>query len=321
MTEETVEKAEDKKLIPIWFDPVFCGIFNDENNIDIVENFLSVYLNIPIEKIKGHVKIKSRKIESKPKKERKKEVDLILDIEGHKYNIEMNSSFSQNIADRNVVFVCRVHGGQLKVGDNTYSNIGETLQINLNTTKRNEKSLVESYYFRNEEGEVLSKKIRIDVVDIERAKDFEYNKSEEKLARWLRIFVSISMDELVKELGDDLMEEESKEKLIDEVEKYNEDEEIIDMYSVYSKQELIHNTLMDEAQEKIEEAQAEIDKAKAEVEKSRVEVEKSRVEAKKAREEKSIEIAKKMLEDNNNIDKISLYTGLSIDQIKSLENE
>ncbi|MBR1817363.1 MAG: PD-(D/E)XK nuclease family transposase, partial [Bacilli bacterium] len=236
-----------KQIVPISFDPVFTGIFNDENNIDIVENFLSVYLNIPLEKIKGHVSIKSRKIESKPKKERKKEVDLVLDIDGKKLNIEMNNKFQTPIADRNVVFICRIHGGQLKVGDNKYTNIKESLQINLNSEKINDDSLVESYCFRNEKGKILSKKIRIDVVDIEKAKEFKYNKSEEKLARWLRALVSISLEELEKELGDDLMEKESKEKLIEEVERYSEDEEIYDMYKYHSKQELIQNSLIDEA--------------------------------------------------------------------------
>ena len=88
------------------------------------------------------------------------------------------------------------------------------------------------------------------MVDIARAKKLEYNKSEEKLARWLRALVSISLEELEKELGDDLMEKESKEKLIEEVEKYSEDEEIYDMYKYHSKQELIKNTLIDDAKEK-----------------------------------------------------------------------
>ena len=275
-----------KQIVPISFDPVFTGIFNDENNIDIVENFLSVYLNIPLEKIKGHVSIKSRKIESKPKKERKKEVDLVLDIDGKKLNIEMNNKFQTPIADRNVVFICRIHGGQLKVGDNKYTNIKESLQINLNSEKINDDSLVESYCFRNEKGKILSKKIRIDVVDIEKAKEFKYNKSEEKLARWLRALVSISLEELEKELGDDLMEKESKEKLIEEVERYSEDEEIYDMYKYHSKQELIQNSLIDEARlEGIE------------------------------------EVAKNLLSMNMSIQDISKATGLSIDDINNLSGE
>ena len=275
-----------KQIVPISFDPVFTGIFNDENNIDIVENFLSVYLNIPLEKIKGHVSIKSRKIESKPKKERKKDVDLVLDIDGKKLNIEMNNKFQTPIADRNVVFICRIHGGQLKVGDNKYTNIKESLQINLNSEKINDDSLVESYCFRNEKGKILSKKIRIDVVDIEKAKEFKYNKSEEKLARWLRAFISISIEDLEKELGDDLMEKESKEKLIEEVKNYSEDEEIYDMYKYHSKQELIQNSLIDEARlEGIE------------------------------------EVAKNLLSMNMSIQDISKATGLSIDDINNLSGE
>ena len=283
---------ESKKIIPISFDPVFTGIFNDEKNIDIVENFLSVYLNIPLGKIKGHISIKSRKIESKPKKERKKEVDLVLDIEGKKLNIEMNSNFQTPIVDRNIVFICKIHGGQLKVGDNRYTNIKDSLQINLNTEKTNEDSLVESYCLRNEKGKILSKKLRIDVVDIARAKKFKYNKNEEKLARWLRALVSISLEELEKELGDDLMEKESKEKLLEEVEKYSEDEEIYDMYKYHSKQELIQNSLIDEA----------------------------RIEAREEGiQQEKLEIAKNLLNENIDINIISKTTGLDIKEIEKLQ--
>ena len=78
-----------KKFIPLYFDVVFTGIFNDENNIDILENFISVYFNIPLQKVKGHIEIKSRYIESKAKTEKKKQVDIILDLDGEKINIEL----------------------------------------------------------------------------------------------------------------------------------------------------------------------------------------------------------------------------------------
>ena len=82
------------------------------------------------------------------------------------------------------------------------------------------------------------------------------------------------------------MEKESKEKLIEEVERYSEDEEIYDMYKYHSKQELIQNSLIDEARlEGIE------------------------------------EVAKNLLSMNMSIQDISKATGLSIDDINNLSGE
>ncbi len=92
------------EIIPMTFDYVFTGIFNNENNIDIVENFLSVYFDKPLKEIKGHVKIKSRYLGIDNKREKNKQVDLILEINGNKINIELNNNSSEGLKNRNVVY-------------------------------------------------------------------------------------------------------------------------------------------------------------------------------------------------------------------------
>ena len=82
------------------------------------------------------------------------------------------------------------------------------------------------------------------------------------------------------------MEKESKEKLIEEVERYSEDEEIYDMYKYHSKQELIQNSLIDEARlEGIE------------------------------------EVAKNLLKENIDINIISKTTGLSKQELEDIKND
>ena len=53
--DDTVNKLRTKSLkkgevIPLNMDFMFTSIFNKEENIDILENFLSCYLEIPLEK-------------------------------------------------------------------------------------------------------------------------------------------------------------------------------------------------------------------------------------------------------------------------------
>ena len=68
------------EIIPITFDYVFTSIFNNENNIDILENFLASYLEIPIEKVRGKVTILSRNLELSHKRDRIIQIDLLADI-------------------------------------------------------------------------------------------------------------------------------------------------------------------------------------------------------------------------------------------------
>ena len=97
------------------------------------------------------------------------------------------------------------------------------------------------------------------------------------------------------------MEKESKEKLIEEVKNYSEDEEIYDMYKYHSKQELIHNTLIDEAR---------IDGMNEGISQG----------ISQGHQEKSIEIAKKMLDKKISIEDISELTGLTSKQIQYLKS-
>lgn len=230
------------ELIPLSFDLAFTSIFNKEENIIILENFISTYLEIPLEEVKGNLKLLNRNLN---KKESKKEIDLLLNYKGKKINIELSNKVSQGTIDRNAVYVCNIHSKQLKLGDKDYSHIDETIQINLNNFRCNEE-IVESYYLRNKKGNILTKKIRIDIV---KAKEMCSTKNETKLTRWCKILTSTNEEEIRMIIGDDLMEKESKEKLLEEMNEFSEDEENIFLYTALPRSEMEQNTYIYEARE------------------------------------------------------------------------
>ncbi|MDO4975140.1 MAG: hypothetical protein Q4E61_02335 [Alphaproteobacteria bacterium] len=202
--------------------------------------------------------------------------------------MELNNRKSQGIIDRNIVYVCEVHGKQLNYKDNEYSDISRTIQINLNNFKCNKNGkLVDTYYLRNEDGEVLTEKFRIDYVDLVNAKE------EEKLAKFCRAINAETMADFKKEIGG-IMEKEAEDKLIDEVDKYSRDDEVIALYSAYSREELEKNTLLKEAKE------------------DGIALGKT---------EANIETAKNLLKMNMSINDISKATGLSEEEILSLKND
>ena len=248
------KKLTEGNIIPLNFDFAFTSIFNNEKNIDILENFLSVYLNVPLEKLKGKVKLNSRELPLENKKAKRKQVDLIVDLEGEKINIELSNQIkNQGVIDRNIVYACSIHARQLKYRDQKYQNIQKTLQINLNNFKCNKGKLKESYYIQTEEGKKLSEKFQIDIIDMEIGKGKCYTGSERKLARWCKVLTVQSMKELKEILGEDLMTRESKEKLLDEVQEMSKDNDVIALYSAYTQDELEKNSILYEETEKARE--------------------------------------------------------------------
>lgn len=62
-----VKKLKEDEIIPLTFDYVFTAIFNNKDNINILENFLSCYFDIPIDIIKGNVILLPRELELESK--------------------------------------------------------------------------------------------------------------------------------------------------------------------------------------------------------------------------------------------------------------
>ena len=278
------------EIIPLNFDFVFTEIFNNPKNIDIIENFLSVYLEVPLIEIKNHVKIQSRDLELTHKKEAQKHVDLLLDLKGGKINIELSNKKSPGVMDRNVVYVCAIHSKQIRYGKKDYTMIHKTLQINLNNYSLGSDELKESYYLTTEKGKIRTKKLQIDMVDMVKGREMCYTDSENKLARWCKVFTSTSEEDLKEALGDDLMEREPKEKS-KEVTKLSSDEDAVILYTKLTRQELEQNTYIAEAKQRGFEEGIEQEKLK---------------------------MAKKMLEQNFKIEIIKQITGLEKQQIEKL---
>ena len=53
------------ELIPLNYDLAFTSIFNKEENIIILENFISTYLEIPLKEIKGNLKLLNRNLKKR----------------------------------------------------------------------------------------------------------------------------------------------------------------------------------------------------------------------------------------------------------------
>ena len=189
--------------------------------------------------------------------------------------------------ERNLVYICGQHSKQLKVGDKNYQNIKDSIQICINNFNCNEKDAIESYYLMNKRGKIYSKKLRIDLIDLEKIKNICYPISNKRFSLF-KIFTTNKKVELVKYLEGGIMRDESKEKLIENVERYSSDEDVFTLYTELSKSELEKNTMIAEAREE-------------------------------GINKRNTEIAKSMIQKKFNLDSISEITGLSIKELSKLK--
>jgi len=298
-------RLKEGEIIPLTYDYVFTSIFNNKDNISILENFLSCYFDISLDKVKEKITILSRNLELESKTSRNKQVDLILDLDGNKINIELSNKISPGIINRNVVYVCNVHGRQLEYGDNNYTKIKKTIQINLSNVNTNEE-LREEYYLMTKDGKKLTEKFEIDIVDMVIGRRNCYTKNETKLDRWCMVFTAKTKEEFESAL-EGLMEEEVKEKFVEEVDKYSSDNQVVALYSKYTREELEHNTLLIEGMEEAREKG--LKEGFEEGFENGVE---------KGIEQGVVMIAKKLKEMGMSIEDIRKATSLSCEQIDSL---
>ena len=299
--EKTLNKGE---IIPLTFDPIFTSIFNNEENICILEDFISIYFDIPINEVIGNLKILSRKLNKNNKLEASKEVDLLLTLNGVKINIELSNRCTIGVRERNLVYICGQHSKQLKVGDKNYQNIKDSIQICINNFNCNEIYAIESYYLMNKRGKIYSKKLRIDLIDLEKIKKLCYPISNKKY-NLLKIFTTNKKVELEKYLEGGIMRKESKEKLIKNVERYSSDEDVFTLYTELSKSELEKNTMIAEARNEgilLGEKRGQIRGEKRGINK------------------RNIQIAKSMYAENIDINIISRVTNLEINKLYGMFN-
>ena len=301
-----MQKLKKGEIIPLTFDPMFTEIFNDEDNICILEEFVAIYLNIELNKVRGNLKLLSRKLNRINKKDSKKEVDLLLDMKGEKINIELNNICNTGIIDRNIVYIGKVHGTQLKRGFKSYKEIKPTIQINLdNENHTNE--LIEEYYLKNKKGKILTKKLRIDILNLEKGSNMRYTNDERTnmLIRWCKVFISTTQKQL-KEALKEIISNKSKIKLLEYVNKLSGDDEMVELYINLGRRELEYNTRLEEA---LENQKIEYNtRLEEKLEKQEIEYEKNK-----------FEIAKNLLKANVNIDIVSLSTGISKKELEKIK--
>ena len=132
----------------------------------------------------GHIEVIPNTIPNKELGKKKTERDIVVRIksdENRKIILEVNikpNSFD-TIINRNLFYMNQVYTTELKEKEN-YDKITSTFLINFNTfyTDNIHKKLFDTYYFRNEEGYILTEKQKILNINIDKCYQLWYDKVE-----------------------------------------------------------------------------------------------------------------------------------------------
>ena len=298
------ETLKEGELIPLTFDIMFTEIFNNPDNICILEEFISNYLDIPLNLVIGNLKILSRRLSKEERYDSRKEVDLLLNYLGKKINIEMSNSASDGVINRNVVYLCKIHGRQLKTSDTNYSKINDTIQIMFNNFDT-DNDLKTTWYLRDDAGNILTSKLRIDIINLVKGKDLCYTGSEkvDYLINWCKLLTT-SNKENIKDISCQIMSHKSTNTLMNNMSMLSEENEMVRLYTKLSRREMEYNTLIVEATEKglKEGLQKGIEQG-----------------IEQGAKQNNLEVAKKMLSKNIDITIIEEITGLTKEEIAKLK--
>ena len=268
-----------RKFYKLKNDIMFKTIFANPQKPYLLERLIK-------EVIKEDVKIISIKPTELPKnkiKIRNKVLDVIAISNGITYNIEVNNENSTYLKRRNASYIFKMYADSIKSNE-SYSNMNKFIQINLTDSKTLKMPLYDKYELVS----LITKHKFIDnleiyEIDISKMNKECYNENGMSVISLL----NMSKEELQTIHGDDIVEEIKNSAI-----ELNNDDEVFEFIDPEKDNEMIINTLKDEAYEN---------------------------GMNNGKNEEKMNIAKEMLKKNISLDDIKDITGLSEEEIDKLK--
>ena len=222
-------KLKQSTIIPLNVYFIFTDLLTKEENFAILEQFIADYFEIPLEIVKTNLKLVKNRL--KIINEDINKIDLILSINDKIYNIEILTEERTTFNEcRSLFFAFSLHSIQSGRKNLNFSDIENTIQINLNNFSDNFKSVKDECYFRDDNDDIFIESFRMDFVSLTLGKERWYSGEKNNLNRWCAIFLADTEEELKSLLTEDFMNKETSEKLLSEIKRISHDEKYIDKY-------------------------------------------------------------------------------------------
>ena len=250
------------EIIPLTNNYMFIQLFYYHNGIERLEYFIKDYLDLPYEKVHNNIILLPRDAEHDKRLTSDMQLDLVLNLDGEKINIELNNTNYLGLRERNLVYAELLGGHQYrkikkKSSKERYKDIKGVLQINLNNFGNNDRLITRYRLISDETRELFSDNLRIDNVDMTKIKTSYkcIDKIEERIYLWCELLNTNNIYKF-KEICDMLLPKEEAERMVEIVDYISKDEERILLGDEEDQVELVREAIRDTAFEEGKEQKA-----------------------------------------------------------------
>ena len=301
MSNKLIEKEKTKEVFYGFnYDKMFKAIFVgfNEDRTHLLCELLSECLDIKIDRI---IKFIPVELSARQKSERSKRLDLLVESQGRKINLELNSSYSEITKVRNINFYFSFCSQKTLVSE-AYDTVSEFIHISLNYGVNLNEPLVMCYTFYDKvHVKELDNRFKYYEINVEKFAKLWYDKDmksarEKPLLTMIGIKNTNDLEKYSSEINNSSVKES-----VDKLKKLNKDDVFI--YDITPEEEkYIKNTERNIAR--------------------REGHEKGLIEGKAEGEfNAKLNIAKKLLNNDYSVNEIVEITGFLQQEIEKLKNE
>ena len=322
MKTDLVQKyIKENKVAPATFDPVFKSVLKDPSTRDYLVNLINHITSIPKAFLKENIYFKDNEPAIERALEKGKRVDLLIDVEHMKINIELNMEYYEGILEKSHTYAHKIAGMIYNKSEN-YKNKHIIIQININNFDvlgdENADTIRECRILDVKTNQLIDKQFIIYHVNLDKILKKYYNEyRNEELTEFEKSLVILTLEDKSK-----LRNISKGDRVLMSVEKKIEDlslnEEIIGLYDAEQEDKRVYNTKLLYATEQATKKGLEQGIQQGIQQGMQQGMQQG---LKQGSRNEKISIAKKLLEENIDINIISNSTGLTIKEISDLNNE
>lgn len=183
-----------RDVISAKLDIIFKKIFSQEENEDMLHDFISSLLDIPYNDIQK-ITVCNPEILPETADGKFSRMDLRLLVDNKVVNVEMQVSSKPDFNDRVLYYWSKIYSGELKSGED-YGELKQTISINIVNFNISNKNDYHSHYMLMEKdtGEIFSDKLSIHFFELKKINK-QINKNDRK-ELWLQLINAESEEEL-----------------------------------------------------------------------------------------------------------------------------
>jgi len=308
---------EKFRIIPMTYDKMFKSVLTSKEARDYLSEIISEITGLPKKEIKRDMVFKNSEHSINSISEKKKISDLVVEVKENVINLEMNKDYYDGLVDRNHEYITKIRESMLGEGKE-YKELRKVIQINFdnyNKYKPDDRVVIKFEMRDKEKG--ISEGVNIESyhVILPNVREKYYNEgSKDKLVGKLVIMMAENSEELERIIRSCQDLRPIGEKVVE----ISQDKESLLLYDEEEHKRKVNNTLIRMGIEKgwKEATEKGIKKGiKKGIVQGRVQ---GREEGIK---EGIINTAKNFLKQGIDINIVASCTGLSIDEIMSLDRK